>query len=98
MPPAELEGLLRTHPSVMDAAVIGVPDDRTGEAPLAFVVLDPEQPVVDERHVMGFVEERVAPYKRIAAGVRFVSSLPKSEAGKILRRILKDEYANDAKK
>jgi len=96
VPPAELEGVLRTHPNIVDAAVIGVPDARTGEAPLAFVVLDPDRPAVDEQNVKAFVEERVAPYKRIAAGVRFVSSLPKSAAGKILRRILKDEYTKNA--
>lgn len=95
VPPAELEGVLRTHPSVVDAAVIGVPDARTGEAPLAFVVLGGDRPAADEEDVKRFVAERVAPYKRIAAGVRFVESLPKSAAGKILRRMLKDEYEKD---
>ncbi|XP_060864704.1 uncharacterized protein LOC132940916 [Metopolophium dirhodum] len=92
VPPAELEGLLRTHPAVLDAAVIGVPHDRTGEAPLAYVVLDPDRPAASEADVKAFVAERVAPYKQISAGVRFVESLPKSAAGKILRRVLKDEY------
>lgn len=92
VPPAELEGILRTHPAVLDAAVIGVPDDRTGEAPLAYVVLDPDRPAASEADVKAFVAERVAPYKQISAGVQFVKSLPKSAAGKILRRVLKDEY------
>uniref|UniRef100_A0A2S2NN70 Putative 4-coumarate--CoA ligase n=1 Tax=Schizaphis graminum TaxID=13262 RepID=A0A2S2NN70_SCHGA len=92
VPPAELEGILRTHPAVLDAAVIGVPDDRTGEAPLAYVVLDPDRPAASEADMKTFVAERVAPYKQISAGVRFVESLPKSAAGKILRRLLKDEY------
>ncbi|XP_060839511.1 uncharacterized protein LOC132920831 [Rhopalosiphum padi] len=92
VPPAELEGLLRTHPAVLDAAVIGVPDDRTGEAPLAYVVLDPDRPTASEADMKAFVAERVAPYKQISAGVRFVESLPKSAAGKILRRLLKEEY------
>ncbi|CAI6365969.1 unnamed protein product [Macrosiphum euphorbiae] len=92
VPPAELEGLLRTHPAVLDAAVIGVPHDRTGEAPLAYVVLDPDRPAASEAEVKAFVAERVAPYKQISAGVRFVGSLPKSAAGKILRRVLKEEY------
>lgn len=90
MPPAELEGVLRTHPNVTDAAVVGVPDTRTGEAPLAFVVLDPNQAPVSADELQRFVANRVAPYKQIAAGVRFVESLPKSAAGKILRRVLKD--------
>lgn len=77
---------------MLDAAVIGVPDDRTGEAPLAYVVLDPDRPAASEADVKAFVAERVAPYKQISAGVQFVKSLPKSAAGKILRRVLKDEY------
>ncbi|XP_025410729.1 4-coumarate--CoA ligase [Sipha flava] len=98
VPPAELEGLLRTHPNVVDAAVIGVPNDRTGEAPLAFVVLaDGSSATVSEEDVEKFVAERVAPFKRITAGVRFVNTLPKSAAGKILRRILKDEYLKNVK-
>lgn len=91
VPPAELEGLLRTHPSLVDAAVIGVPDDRTGEAPLAFVVLGADRSAVCEEQVKQFVAERVAPYKQITA-VKFVKEVPRSAAGKILRRILKDEY------
>lgn len=99
VPPAELEGLLRTHPALLDAAVIGVPNDRTGEAPLAYVVLDPDRPAVSEADVKAFVAERVAPYKQISAGVRFVKSLPKNAAGKILRRVLKEEYEkNDGSK
>lgn len=96
VPPAELEGILRTHPGVLDAAVIGVPDDRTGETPLAYIVLNPDLPFVGEEDVKKFVEGRVAPYKKISA-VKFVESLPKSSAGKILRRILKDEYMKNIK-
>jgi len=77
---------------VLEAAVIGVPHDRTGEAPLAYVVLNPDRPAPSEADIKAFVAKRVAPYKQISAGVRFVKSLPKSAAGKILRRILKDEY------
>lgn len=97
VPPAELEGILRTHPNIIDAAVIGVPNDRTGEAPLAYVVLDSDQTVVEEEDVKKFVAKRVAPYKQITAGVKFVDSLPKSAAGKILRRTLKDEYMKNVK-
>lgn len=95
MPPAELEGVLRTHPNVTDAAVVGVPDARTGEAPLAFVVLDPNRPPVAADELQRFVANRVAPFKQIAGGVRFVESLPKSASGKILRRVLRDELKNE---
>lgn len=77
--------------------MIGVPHNRTGEAPLAFVVLDPDKPSISGEDVERFVAERVAPYKRITAGVQFVDQLPKSAAGKILRRLLKDEYMKNDK-
>lgn len=96
VPPAELEGLLRTHPSIEEAAVVGVPNDRTGEAPLAFVVVNKDRPTVSGEEIQEFVAERVAPYKRITAGVVFMDQLPKSAAGKILRRFLKDEYMKNA--
>jgi acyl-CoA synthetase (AMP-forming)/AMP-acid ligase II len=82
--PAELEALLLTHPEVLDAAVIGVPDVSAGEVPKAFVVssgpLDPEE-------LMSWVADRVAPYKKVRE-VAFVDEIPKSPAGKILRRLL----------
>jgi len=91
--PAELEALLLQHPSIADAAVIPTGDEEAGEVPKAFVVLkseasgdEPDQEIVQE--ILDFVAGRVAPYKRIRS-VEFVSEIPKSPAGKILRRILK---------
>jgi acyl-CoA synthetase (AMP-forming)/AMP-acid ligase II len=84
--PAELEGLLLTHPAIADAAVIGLPNEEAGEVPKAFVV--PSEPLTAEE-VHGFVAEHVAPYKKLRA-VEFVKEIPKSPAGKILRRVLID--------
>jgi acyl-CoA synthetase (AMP-forming)/AMP-acid ligase II len=84
--PAELEGLLCTHPSVADAAVVGVPDEAAGEVPKAFVVARGEV-VPDE--LMAWVAERVAPHKRVRA-VAVVGEIPKLPSGKILRRLLRD--------
>jgi acyl-CoA synthetase (AMP-forming)/AMP-acid ligase II len=84
--PAELEAVLLSHASVADAAVIPTPDEKAGEVPKAFVVLKGEASAED---IMEFIAARVAPYKRIRR-VEFVSEIPKSPAGKILRRVLKD--------
>ena len=84
--PAELEGLLCTHPSVADAAVVGVPDEAAGERPKAFVVARGAA-MPDE--VMTWVAERVAPHKRLCA-VEVVDEIPKLPSGKILRRVLRD--------
>ncbi|XP_063538470.1 uncharacterized protein LOC134747764 [Cydia strobilella] len=90
VPPAELEGVLRDHPSVDDAAVIGVPHETNGEAPKAFIVLKKGHNVA-RSNICDFVKERVAEYKRIN-DVTFLDELPKNSTGKILRRELKEKY------
>jgi acyl-CoA synthetase (AMP-forming)/AMP-acid ligase II len=84
--PAELEALLLTHPAISDAAVIPVRDEEAGEIPKAFVVTDGS---IDADGVTGYVAEHVAPYKKVRA-VEIVEEIPKSPAGKILRRVLID--------
>ncbi|MDT5273060.1 MAG: hypothetical protein QOH49_5246 [Acidobacteriota bacterium] len=84
--PAELEAVLLTHQSVADAAVIPSPDDEAGEVPKAFVVVK-EGHGLTEEEVLGFVAARVAPYKKVRR-VEFVTQIPKSPSGKILRRLL----------
>jgi acyl-CoA synthetase (AMP-forming)/AMP-acid ligase II len=85
--PAELEAVLLTHPSIADAAVVGSPDERQGEIPKAFIVLKAD---ARDDEIMQFVAGRVAPYKRIRH-VEFISEIPKSPAGKILHRVLRDK-------
>jgi acyl-CoA synthetase (AMP-forming)/AMP-acid ligase II len=86
--PAELEALLLTHAGIADAAVIGVKDAESGETPKAFVVRSESHPDLDADEVKAFVAARVAPYKKIR-NVEFVEQIPKSAAGKILRRDLR---------
>jgi long-chain acyl-CoA synthetase len=86
--PAELEALLLEHPAVLDAAVIPKQAPEAGEVPKAFVVLQPGAEVSQE-DLMGFIADKVAPYKKVRQ-VEFVESIPKSLSGKILRRELID--------
>lgn len=87
VPPAEIEAVLREHPSVRDSAVVGVPHRTDGEVPRAFVVLRNGHNRTP-KEISDFVKERVAPYKRVD-DIVFVDSIPKSSSGKILRRELK---------
>ncbi len=88
VPPAELEGLLLTHPDIADAAVIGIPDEESGELPKAFITLKPGV-AEDADGIKAFVAQHVATYKKIAI-VEFIDVIPKSASGKILRRELRD--------
>ena len=87
VPPAELEALLLTHPQIADAAVIGVLDAEGEEVPKAFVVLQ-DGAELTEADVITFVAERVSPHKKVRQ-VSFISTVPKSAAGKILRKDLR---------
>ena len=84
--PNELEALLLEHPQVKDCAVVGVPDREAGEIPKAFVVLKTGA-AVDGDALMDFLRDKVAPYKRVRQ-VEVVDAIPRSPAGKILRRLL----------
>ncbi|MGI9604596.1 MAG: AMP-binding protein [Acidimicrobiales bacterium] len=88
VPPAELEGLLLTHPAIADSAVIGIADDEAGELPKAFITLKPgAEATADE--IMAFVAGQVASFKQIRL-LEFIDEIPKSASGKILRRELRD--------
>ncbi|GAB7349811.1 hypothetical protein MBLNU459_g0520t1 [Dothideomycetes sp. NU459] len=94
--PAELEAHLLTHPHVNDCVVIGVPSDREGEVPKAFVVKSPSVGLEDSdrmvaRDIAKHVEEHKAKHKWLKGGVEFIDVVPKSPSGKILRRLIRDQ-------
>ncbi len=86
--PRELEELLFTHPAVLQCAVVGKPDERGGEIPVAFVQLSPDRAATPEE-ILGFVNRQVAAYKQIRELV-LVDALPVSPAGKVLKRELRE--------
>ncbi|QKW08204.1 AMP-binding protein [Streptomyces sp. NA04227] len=95
--PAEIERALLTHPLVRDAAVIGVPDADYGEVPLAYVVTGPdgtgdqaadEAPAVTRAELTAHLAARLAPYKR-PRHLEFIDQVPRSPAGKILKKLLR---------
>ena len=91
--PAELEARLLQHDAIVDAAVIGIPDEEAGERPKAFVVLKPDTPL-DASAVIQFAAEDLVSYKHLAT-VEFLDAIPKSASGKILRRELRDREATE---
>lgn len=88
--PAEVENVLTKHQAVVEAAVIGIPDERWGEAVHACVVLAPGSEA-SPRELMLFCRGRLADFK-IPSSYAFVDRLPRNASGKILRRKLRDEH------
>jgi len=90
--PAELEALLLDHPDIADAAVVGIPDLEGGQIPKGFVV--PARPGLEADDVLAWCAARVAPYKKLRA-VELIDEIPRSPAGKILRRVLAARAGGD---
>ncbi len=88
--PAEIEAVLHGHPAVVDCAVFGVPDERSGEVPVAAVQLESGSTVRSE-DLQRLVGDALATYKRLHAVV-LVDSVPRTASGKVLRRTLRDRW------
>jgi acyl-CoA synthetase (AMP-forming)/AMP-acid ligase II len=91
--PAEIEAVLHQHPDVMDCGVFGIPDDEWGEKVHA-VVQPKAGRTIDMAEIEGFAAERLAGYKRPRSW-EFRDELPRTESGKLLKRVLRDEHWKD---
>ncbi|UCD12886.1 MAG: long-chain-fatty-acid--CoA ligase [Thermoplasmatales archaeon] len=86
----EVENVLYAHPSVLEAAVVGIPDEEWGEIVKAIVVLNAGEKVT-EKDIINYCKERIADYK-VPKSVDFIDHIPKLGSGKISKRILKEMY------
>ena len=86
--PLEIEGVIYSHPDVLEAAVIGVPDAQWGEAVKAVLVLKPGSSIRGEE-LIAFCKARLAPYK-VPKSVEICDSLPHTEVGKVNKVKLKE--------
>jgi acyl-CoA synthetase (AMP-forming)/AMP-acid ligase II len=86
--PAEIEKVLHNHPKILDAGIIGIPDEKWGEVGKAFIVLKPTE-TMGNGEVSEFLKGKVAEYK-IPKVVKYVEALPKTASGKIQKFLLKE--------
>jgi 4-coumarate--CoA ligase len=92
--PAQLEGLLLGHPAVSDVAVIGIYNSQQAtELPRAYIVPTKGHTAGKElgEEISHWLHQKVAPYKRLRGGIKFTDQIPKSAAGKVLRRVLVEQ-------
>lgn len=96
--PPELEAVLLSHPQIVDAGVIGVTlPGANGESPRAYIVRRPgeEGSKLQEKEVQDYLTTRLARYKALTGGVKFIDALPKNASGKILKRLLREDSKKD---
>ncbi len=91
--PAEIENVILSHPAVAEVAVIGQPSERWGESPFAVVVA--KQEGVTEADILKFCDGKLARFK-MPKGAAFVESIPRNPSGKVLKRVLRDEFPGPA--
>lgn len=94
--PAEIEAVLVANSQILDAAVIGVPDPNLpgNEIPRAFVVRKAEGSPITAEQVKALVAGQLSSYKQLKGGVDFVLEIPRNASGKVLRRMLRDQWAS----
>jgi long-chain acyl-CoA synthetase len=92
--PREVEEIIYQFPGVREASVIGVPDPRKGEQPLAFVAAN-EGVTLEEKALLQFLRSKLADYK-VPRRVVFLPALPRNATGKVLKTALRDMAASES--
>jgi 4-coumarate--CoA ligase len=106
--PAEIEAVVLEHPGVTDCAVVGIPLSEDGsfatdgklavtEAPRAYVVLRESAEHPSEQEIYEWVKQRLAKYKWLEGGVRFIAAIPKTGSGKMMKRLLRERAAHETR-
>ena len=91
--PSDLEAVIRQHPAVADVAVVGVPSERWGETPVAFVVLRDDAPATTADELLQWANAQLGKTQRLG-DLQLCTELPRSAIGKVLKRELRDTYGN----
>ena len=91
--PAEIENIILEHPGVAEVAVIGQPSERWGESPFAVVVRKSDE--LTEAELMKFCDGKLAKFK-MPKGAAFIDTIPRNPSGKVLKRVLRDEFPGPA--
>ena len=91
--PAEIEAVLMTHPNIVEAGVIGKESAKWGESPFAVVVRNDES--LSENDVLKYCADKLARFKQ-PKGVAFIEQIPRNPSGKILKRILREQFPEPA--
>jgi acyl-CoA synthetase (AMP-forming)/AMP-acid ligase II len=94
--PAEIESVLYGHRQILDAAVFGIPDEEWGESVYAIVQAKPGENI-DLDELRAFAEQHLAGYKR-PRQYEIRRELPRTDSGKLLKRVLRDEFWKDARR
>ena len=81
------------HPKIQDVGVVGIPHERLGEAPVAFIIKSDES--VTENDVHSYMREKFAKHKQLTGGIHFVDELPKNQTGKLMRKVLKQMFLEE---
>ncbi|WP_408609527.1 AMP-binding enzyme [Anaerocolumna sedimenticola] len=93
----EIENVLKRHRGIMDAAVIGVPDELLGEEIFAFIIKKPNAEALEKEVILDFAHKNMAKYK-VPKYIVFVNSFPVSSSGKVRKSILREQAKKELEK